>query len=159
MDVGAGAGSCEPRDRVVVAVEPSHEIVRQRPMHGAPVIRAVASQLPFGDGVFDGAMALLTVHHWSDPAARLRELRRVTQGPVVVFTFDYEIHGSQWLVTEYLPMMLELDRDTPSPAAIADALGGGHVDVVPIAADCMDGFCHAWWQRPSTWEHICATTW
>jgi SAM-dependent methyltransferase len=151
VNVGAGAGSYEPRDRRVVAVEPSLEMIRKRPPGSAPVVRAVASELPFVDGAFDAAMALLTVHHWPDPAAGLRELRRVTRGPVVVFTFDYAVHGAQWLVTEYLPSMLELDRDTPSPTEIADALGGGRVAVVPVAADCVDGFCHAYWRRPDAY--------
>jgi SAM-dependent methyltransferase len=148
VNVGAGAGSYEPRDREVVAVEPSLEMVRQRVPGSAPAIRAVASELPFADAVFDAGMALLTVHHWPDPLAGLRELRRVVRGPVVVLTFDHETHGSQWLVVEYLPSMLDLDRDVPSPRQIAEALGGGRVDVVPVAADCLDGFCHAWWQRP-----------
>ena len=76
-----------------------------------------------------------------------------TAGPVVVFTFDYEVHGSQWLVAEYLPEMLQFDADVPSPAAIADALGGGEVSVVPVPADCRDGFCHAWWRRPDAYLH------
>jgi len=148
VNVGAGTGSYEPRGRRVVAVEPSLEMIRQRPAGSAPTIRAVASALPFPDATFDAAMALLTVHHWQDPAAGLRELRRITHGPIVVFTFDHDVHGAQWLVSEYLPSMLELDRDVPSPENIAEALGGGRVDVVPVAADCVDGFCHAWWRRP-----------
>jgi SAM-dependent methyltransferase len=148
VNVGAGPGSYEPRDRTVIAVEPSLQMIRQRPPGSAPAIRAVASTLPFPDAAFDAAMALLTVHHWPDSTAGLQELRRVTHGPIVVFTFDHDVHGAQWLVTEYLPSMLDLDRDVPSPYEIAETLGGGRVDVIPIAADCVDGFCHAWWQRP-----------
>jgi hypothetical protein len=69
----------------------------------------------------------------------------------VVFTFDYGVHADQWLVTEYLPAMLEFDQDVPSPHEIADALGGGAVSVVPVPADCVDGFCHAWWRRPEAY--------
>ena len=148
LNVGAGTGSYEPRDRKVVAVEPSLQMVRQRSLGSAPAIRAVAAALPFAHAAFDAAMALLTIHHWPDPGAGLQELRRVTRGPIVVFTFDHVVHGAQWLVAEYLPSMLELDRDVPSPHEIAETLGGGRVDVVPIPADCVDGFCHAWWQRP-----------
>ena len=151
INVGAGAGSYEPGDRQVVAVEPSHEMIRQRSAGCPPAIRAVASHLPFEDGTFGAAMALLTVHHWPDPQAGLRELRRVTDGPIIVFTFDVEVHGAQWVVTDYLPAMRDLDRDLPSPHAIAEMLGGGRVDVVPIPADCTDGFCHAWWQRPDAY--------
>lgn len=151
VNVGAGTGSYEPRDRQVAAVEPSLEMIRQRHDGAAPAIRAVGSHLPFADGTFDAAMASLTIHHWPDPLGGLGELRRVTAGRVVVLTFDHGVHGAQWLVDEYLPEMLELDCDVPSPDAIAEALGGGRVDVVPVPADCTDGFCHAWWRRPEAY--------
>ena len=151
VNVGAGAGSYEPVDREVVAVEPSAAMVAQRPAGSAPVVRAAAGALPFGDGVFDGALALLTVHHWPDPVAGLQELRRVTVGPVVVFTFDKPVHDRQWLVAEYLPAMADLDPGLPTSDRIAEALGGGRVEVLPVPADCTDGFCHAWWRRPDAY--------
>lgn len=148
VNIGAGAGSYEPRDRSVVAVEPSMTMIRQRPPTAPAAVRSWADALPFADSTFDGALALLTVHHWPDPMAGLAEMRRVARGPRVVFTFDHEVHQRQWLVTDYLPSMAGLDRGLPSPSAIADALGGGVVHVVPIPHDCADGFCHAWWRRP-----------
>jgi SAM-dependent methyltransferase len=151
LNVGAGAGSYEPTDRFVVAVEPSWAMLRQRVPGAAPAVQAVAGALPFGDGVFDGALALLTVHHWPDPVAGLREVRRVVAGPVVVFTFDKAVHDRQWLVTDYLPAMADLDVAHPPSAEIADALGGGVVEELPIPADCTDGFCHAWWRRPDAY--------
>lgn len=152
VNVGAGAGSYEPRDRQVVAVEPSTAMIAQRPADAAPVVRAVADRLPFADGAFDGALALLTVHHWPDVAAGLAEVRRVTDGPVVVFTFDHDVHGEQWLVAEYLPAMLEIDTDVPRPAELASMLGeGSRVEVVPVPRDCRDGFCHAYWRRPEAY--------
>ena len=66
LNVGAGTGSYEPGDRIVVAVEPSLEMIRQR-SSSHQVVRGVAEALPFRDGQFDAAMAILTVHHWSDP--------------------------------------------------------------------------------------------
>ena len=151
VNVGAGAGSYEPVDRLVVAVEPSAEMIRQRPAAAASAVRATAEALPFADATFEAGMALLTVHHWSDAGAGLAELRRIARGPLVVFTFDHEVHASQWLVSEYLPSMADLDTDVPSPATIADALGGGTVEVLPVPHDCADGFCHAWWRRPEAY--------
>lgn len=151
LNVGAGAGSYEPTDRQVTAVEPSPEMIRQRPPGAAAVARAVAGGMPFASRAFDGALALLTVHHWPDPAAGLAELRRVTRGPIVVLTFDHGVHARQWLVTEYFPSMVELDRDVPAPGDIADLLGGGRVEVLAVPHDCTDGFCHAWWRRPEAY--------
>lgn len=126
-------------------------MIAQRPPGAASAVRAVAQALPFADGAFDAAMATLTIHHWPDPVAGLAEVRRVTTGPIVVLTFDYGIHAAQWLVTEYLPEMLSFDEHVPSAEALADALGGGTVDVVPVPFDCADGFCHAWWRRPEAY--------
>jgi SAM-dependent methyltransferase len=151
-NVGAGAGSYEPPDREVVAIEPSTRMIRQRPAGTSNlVLRATAGDLPFRDGAFDASLALLTVHHWPDPIAGLEELRRVTAGPVVVFTFDHGVHASQWLVADYLPSMAALDTGVPSPQAIATALGGGVVSTVLVPHDCIDGFCHAWWRRPAAY--------
>ena len=72
VNVGAGTGSYEPTDRFVVAVEPSHVMLQQRPPTAAPAARAIAERLPFRDDAFDAAMAVLTVHHWSDQGAGLR---------------------------------------------------------------------------------------
>jgi SAM-dependent methyltransferase len=151
VNVGAGAGSYEPADRLVIAVEPSAEMIRQRSRTAALALRATAEALPFADRTFEAAMALFTVHHWSDPMAGLAEMRRVTAGPIVVFTFDHQVHSDQWIVKDYLPSMVELDTGTPSPAMIADAVGGGFVEVLSVPLDCTDGFCHAWWRRPEAY--------
>ena len=148
VDVGGGAGSYEPGDRLVVAAEPSQAMVDQRGPGAGPAARAVAERLPFPDGAFAAAMVILSLHHWPDPAAGLAEVRRVSAGPVVAFTFDPAVHDSQWLVTEYLPEMAALHRPVPSPGDVAALLGGATVTTVPVAHDCVDGFCHAWWRRP-----------
>src|ERR1700742_3877327 len=87
VNVGAGTGSYEPPDRAVTAVEPSAVMRAQRPAGAAPCVAAVAGRLPFADRSFDAAMAVSTVHHWRDPVAGLREMRRVARR-VVVLTFD-----------------------------------------------------------------------
>ncbi len=132
-NVGAGAGSYEPVGRPVVAVEPSAVMRAQRPAGSAPVVDAVAEALPFADGAFDAPLAVLTVHHWTDRARGLAELARVSRHQVVL-TFDPVVHADMWLVRDYLPEVTRLPGwDAPAPAAIAEALGGGTVEVVPVA--------------------------
>ena len=63
VNVGAGAGSYEPRDRDLIAVEPSPVMLAQRPVGAAPAVQASAEALPFADGAFDAAMAILSDHH------------------------------------------------------------------------------------------------
>jgi len=55
VNVGAGAGSYEPLDRYVIAVEPSDRMAAQRPRERAPAIRAMAGRLPLRDGSVDAA--------------------------------------------------------------------------------------------------------
>lgn len=151
VNVGAGVGSYEPEDTAVVSVEPSVLMISQRPAWAAPTVRAVAESLPFPDGCFDGGMAVLTVHHWVDPAGGLAELRRVVRGPIAVLTWDQSVFDGFWMVSDYLPASAGLDPRLPSPEGIADALGGGVVHPVPIPSDCLDGFYAAWWRRPEAY--------
>ena len=147
VNVGAGAGSYEPRDREVVAVEPSERMIAQRPSGSAPVVRASAEQLPFREGAFDAAMAVLSDHHWGDRARGLREMRRVARVRAVLFTWDQARVDEGWLVRDFLPGFRRLPGGMPL-SEIADHLGATEIEAVPIPADCRDGFLHAYWARP-----------
>jgi Methyltransferase domain len=149
VNVGAGAGSYEPADRHVVAVEPSAAMRAQRPHHLAPAVDATAERLPFDEDSFDAAMATITIHQWSDVDAGLRELRRVSRGPVAVLTFDGEALQDFWL-NEYVPEVIATERARfPAIDHVAAVLGGA-VEVldVPIPIDCVDGFGEAYYARP-----------
>jgi len=151
LNVGAGTGSYEPRDRHVIAVEPSDVMAAQRPPELAPAIRGSAEELPLRDRAVDAAMAVITVHHWDGRGERgVRELRRVTRGPVVIVTFDAEVHARMWLPADYLPEVAELDRRTfPTIDQLRQWLGGTtRVEVVPIAADTPDWTFAAFWAHP-----------
>jgi SAM-dependent methyltransferase len=149
LNVGAGAGSYEPTDRRCVALEPSSSMLGQRPPGSAPVVRGVAGALPFADATFDAAMAVVTVHQWPDAEAGLREIRRVTVGPVVVLTFDPDALDRLWLM-DLAPELLAAEAARyPSIAQLTEWLGTGTtVEPVPIAADCVDGFTEAYFNRP-----------
>jgi hypothetical protein len=148
LNVGAGTGSYEPRDRWVLAVEPSATMRAQRPPGAAPVIAARAEALPLDDGAVDAAMACVTIHHWESPTAGLAELRRVSRGPVVVFTFELDCLPD-WQ-RQFLREGLAKERPRfPAIADVAAALGpGARVERIPTPGDCVDGFFEAYWQRP-----------
>lgn len=152
VNVGAGAGSYEPRDREVVAVEPSAVMIAQRPEHAAPAVQASAEALPFDDDSFDAALALLTMHHWRDWRAGVAELRRVARRRIVMLTCDPACIGDYWLVRDYLPGIVAIDeRRFPPLALVAEALGAAEVLPVPIPDDCADGFLCASWKRPAAY--------
>jgi SAM-dependent methyltransferase len=149
VNVGAGAGSYEPADRYVVAIEPSAGMRAQRPATAVPALNATAESLPFDDGAFDAAMATVTVHQWRDVARGLAELRRVARGPVVVLTFDGDELDRHWLAA-YAPELIAAERRRYPPVrAIAAAVGRtAEVIEVPIPIDCVDGFTEAYYARP-----------
>jgi len=148
VNVGAGAGSYEPADRSVVAVEPSMTMIRQRRVGSAPAVQASATDLPFRDATFGAALAVLTVHHWPDRARGLDELARVVRGRVVIVTWDPATSGF-WLVDDYFPEIVEMDRPIfPSIEELRRASGPIDVLPLPIPHDCVDGFLGAYWRRP-----------
>ena len=152
VNVGAGAGSYEPAGRSVIAVEPSETMRAQRPPELGPAIDARAESLPFEDASADAAMAILTIHHWEDQHAGLREMRRVARDRVVVLTFDVEQAESLWLVRDYLPELAAVDRERfltiDETVAALGGPTGVTVERVPIPHDCRDGFLGAFWRRP-----------
>jgi SAM-dependent methyltransferase len=151
VNVGAGTGSYEPRDRHVIAIEPSDIMAAQRPRELAPALRASAEDLPLRDGSVDAAMAILSVHHWGEGTQRgVAELRRVASGPVVILTCDPDVSSRMWLMAEYLPEVALLDGGTfPRPDQIARWLGGHtRTEVVPIPRDTGDWMLMAFWAHP-----------
>ena len=145
VNVGAGTGSYEPADRMVVAVDGSAVMLSQHP--GPRRIRGAAEQLPFPDGAFDAAMAIFTVHHWSDLDAGLAELRRVARRQVIL-TFDHEMEGRFWL-SDYVPAMHAQKHSWAATIeGVTGPLGTDHVEVLPVPHDCIDGFMAAYWRRP-----------
>lgn len=151
VNVGAGTGSYEPRDRRVVAVEPSLTMIRQRPRDAAPAVVGRAEQLPLADASVDAALAVLTVHHWSDAPRGLAELRRVARDRVVVLTWDPAFIGRFWLF-EWAPAIAALDIPRFPPLAVYEqALGALEIAPVMVPHDCTDGFLAAFWRRPESY--------
>jgi SAM-dependent methyltransferase len=151
VNVGAGAGSYEPRDRDVIPIEPSEVMIAQRDPGLPQAVRAGAYPLPLADRSVDAAMAILTVHHWDEDQERgVHELRRVARGPVVILTFDPEVAALMWLIADYFPEIVELDRRTcPPPETLASWLGGAaQIRVVPISRDTPDWSLGSFWAHP-----------
>jgi SAM-dependent methyltransferase len=150
LNVGAGAGSYEPTDRYVVAVEPSVVMRQQRLSNNKiPAINAKGDNLPFDDNSFDATMAMVTIHHWPDMDKGLKELRRVTKEQIIIMTFDPAALDHFWNV-HYFPELIEVEKARyPTIEFIKNSLGGTcEVVEVPIPLDCVDGFQEAFYGRP-----------
>jgi SAM-dependent methyltransferase len=151
VNVGAGTGAYEPRERHVIAIEPSDVMAAQRPRDLAPAIRASAGSLPLRDRSVDAAMAVLSVHHWDEEREQgVRELRRVARGAVVILTYDAAISGAMWLMADYLPEVAALDlRIFPPPEQLAEWLGGDvRIDELAIPRDTPDWMLGSFWAHP-----------
>lgn len=149
LNVGAGTGAYEPRDRCVVGAEPSATMRQARPPEAAPCLAASAESLPFDDASIDAVMAILTVHHWSDYRAGLAELRRVARHRVLILHWDQMVMEQLWLA-RYFPEAFAFDRRrSPSLDDVRAGLGPG-TGVIPLLVphDCQDGFGAAYWRRP-----------
>ena len=151
VNIGAGTGSYEPQGVDLVAVEPSAEMIRQRPEGAYPVKQTPAEKLPFDDNSFSHAMTVNSMHHWPDKQKGFQEINRVATEKFVAITWDPEAEPF-WLTRDYFPEIYQMDR------AIFPKLGElkNHFDDVVIKpllipADCKDGLFGAFWQRPEAY--------
>ncbi|OFX05938.1 MAG: MerR family transcriptional regulator [Alphaproteobacteria bacterium RIFCSPHIGHO2_12_FULL_63_12] len=150
LNIGAGSGSYEPANKQVTAVEPSAEMIAQRPPSTTVSIQAYAEDLPFEDNAFDASMAVLTIHHWSDQTKGVMEMRRVTKGKMIFLTYDPGFRGF-WLA-DYFPALVSLDEgQMPAMAQFQRWLGSVNIATVPIPHNCTDGFLAAYWRRPAAY--------
>lgn len=153
VNVGAGAGSYEPA-QTIVAIEPSQVMIRQRPPGAAPAVQAAAEALPLRTDAVDAVLAVLTVHHWTDLAAGVAEMRRVAGCRVIILTWDHEVIRDFWLLRDYVPAAAETDARLAVPIGdLVSLLGPDRVAVtpVPVPYDCVDGFGGAYWRRPQAY--------
>jgi ubiquinone/menaquinone biosynthesis C-methylase UbiE len=149
VNVGAGTGSYEPRDREVIAIEPSPLMIAKRPEGAAPALRGVAEALPLDDRSVDAAMAIFTIHHWSDLDAGLAEMRRVARKRIVLATIDAKKNAEIWTLAEYFPEAMALEEEVmPSIASLEAGLPGATIEAVPMPSRCRDEFTSALWDRP-----------
>lgn len=149
VNVGAGSGSYEPRDREVIAVEPSPVMIAQRPAGTAPALEGVAEALPLADKSVDAAMGIFTIHHWSDLAAGLAEMRRVARRRIVLLTIDAAMNARIWTLAEYFPEAMRAEEEKmPAMSTLEALLPGAEIEAVPMPSRCRDQFTSALWDRP-----------
>lgn len=150
INVGAGAGSYEPEDRYVAAVEPSFVMRSQRLNNSkVPAINANSDNLPFDDKSFDASMAMLTIHHWDELQKGIQEMKRVSKERIVIMTYDPDELEKFWNI-HYFSELIEIEKARyPKIEFIKNYLDSKcEIIPVPIPLDCADGFQEAYYGRP-----------
>jgi SAM-dependent methyltransferase len=148
LNVGAGTGSYEPENGIIVAIEPSYEMISKRINSKTILVQGIAEELPFTDNVFDCSMGILTIHHWSDITLGLQEMRRVTKDKIVLFSWIGYYDNNFWL-KDYIPEIAGTDEKLfPTLEELDHILGGISVETIEIPYNCTDGFMCAYWRRP-----------
>jgi SAM-dependent methyltransferase len=150
VNVGAGAGSYEPNDRLVLPIEPSAVMAAQRPAD-RPALRGLAQDLPLHDRSVDAALAVLSLHHWHpDQRQGVLEMCRVARDTVVLVTVDPSVCGRMWLLADYLHEVREQDHTIfPSPEHIVSWFDRpARVEVLPIARTSPDHTLMSYWAHP-----------
>lgn len=150
-NIGAGAGSYEPRDRDVIAIEPSEIMIAQRAADAAPAIQGVAEAIPLPDDSVDAAMAVITDHHWSDRPRGLAEMRRIARRRVVALTLDFSPRFEFWLMRDYLTEYWSLEMDRAPGLYELGVASSAAIAPVPVPHDCIDGFGLSFWRRPEAY--------
>jgi SAM-dependent methyltransferase len=152
VNVGAGTGSYEP-PATVLAIEPSQTMIGQRLASAPPAVQAVAERLPLRDDCVDAALAVLTIHHWTDVEAGVAEMLRVARHQVAILTCDSTKLGADfWLLAEYLPEARQADEEMAIPISrLITLLDDPVITPIPVPHDCADGFGAAYWRRPAAY--------
>ena len=146
-NIGAGTGNYEPRDRQVIAVEPSEVMIAQRPAGAAPVVRGRAEQIPLEDKSVDAALAVLTDQHWDDCRQGLAEMKRIARRRVVALTLEVDAGRQFWLTRDYLREARAVSSGS-ADTLVGLAAEASELAPVPVPWDCRDGFYLAYWRRP-----------
>jgi len=77
VEVGVGSGRFAEALKVPEGVDPSLPLLEKAAARGMKTVRAVAEELPYGDGELEGILLVVTLCFLDDPEAALREFARV----------------------------------------------------------------------------------
>ncbi len=153
LDVGCGTGNytCSLADRGVqfTGLDPSEKMLNEAREKNPKLnwVLGTAEQIPFEDKTFAGAIATLTIHHWTDLTKSFKEISRVLtdEGRLVIFTSTPQQMKGYWL-NHYFPEMLRASIiQMPSLELIHEALNNSGLKISAqekyfIKDDLQDSF-------------------
>jgi ubiquinone/menaquinone biosynthesis C-methylase UbiE len=114
LDIGCGTGNytiaLAEKGLNLYGVDPSEKMLKTAQSGNQNInwLLGTAEQIPTVNNIFDGVIAILTIHHWTNIKQSLREINRVLKasGRIVFFTSTPEQMRGYWL-NHYFPKMLD----------------------------------------------------
>ena len=140
LDIGCGTGNytitLANKGFNFVGVEPSEKMLNEAKSRNQDInwLKGTAEQIPADDKSFDGIIATLTIHHWTDLKKAFIEINRVLSdnSRIVVFTSTPEQMKGYWL-NHYFPKMLYASiLQMPSHADINQAISQTELEITDI---------------------------
>jgi len=114
LDIGCGTGNylnaLTEKGLSFMGIDPSEIMLKQAKEKNpyTKFIHAQAEHIPLPDQLFNGAIAILTIHHWNSIGQGLKEIKRVLKpnSKLVLFSFTPQQLRGYWLY-HYFPIMIE----------------------------------------------------
>ncbi|MBR9923250.1 MAG: class I SAM-dependent methyltransferase [Bacteroidetes bacterium] len=161
LDIGCGTGNYTialmEKGLAVTGMDPSDRMLEtaQKRNPNGRWLKGTAEQIPMPDSSVDGALASLTIHHWSDLRAAFQEIKRVLKpgSPLVIFTSSPRQMNGYWL-NHYFPSMLEDSiQQMPAVDIVLDALAFAEFSQIEtekyfVEPDLKDQFLYCGKQDP-----------
>jgi ubiquinone/menaquinone biosynthesis C-methylase UbiE len=140
LDIGCGTGNytcfLAGKGLKFIGVEPSEKMLSEAKSKTQNIkwLNGTAEQIPADNKTFDGIIATLTIHHWTDIKKAFIELNRVLadNGRIIMFTSTPEQMRGYWL-NHYFPQMLHSSIiQMPSLADINEAIAQTEIEITGI---------------------------
>lgn len=162
LDIGCGTGNytiaMAEKGFPFTGIEPSEKMLKEAKARNLRInwVLGKAEQIPAADNQFQGIIATLTIHHWTNLKKAFTELNRVLSenGKLVLFTSTPEQMRGYWL-NHYFPKMLHASMvQMPSLSNIQEAIEQTDLVITDIEKyfvkdDLQDCFLFIGKNRPS----------
>ena len=122
LDIGCGTGNYTIKlaemGLQMIGIDPSELMLHEAQIKIASLVwkPGFAENIPLPDNSVDGAIATLTIHHWTDTEKAFSELARVLkpEAKLVIFTFTPEQEACYWF-NHFFPEMMRkgMQRSLP----------------------------------------------